>query len=95
MILIVFIRTFRRRGGGTRHQRRVQNMEEKHAVPVRPRNDPRARMAFTYGAVAAGRDPARGQGLFNPPADSWHAHLRRAEPPADRQRAAAKRGRAI
>lgn len=39
--------------GGTRHQRRIQNMEEKYSVLVRPGYDACPRMAFTYSAVAS------------------------------------------
>lgn len=48
-------------GGGARHQRGVQDLEEEHAVPLRPGDDTRARVAQPHRAVAAGRHQVRGR----------------------------------
>ena len=70
-------------------------MEEEHALPVRPGDDPRPGVAQPDCPVAAGRDEAGGEGLQRPQADPGNPHQRRAEPPPHRQRPAAQRGRSV
>ena len=68
---------------GEDHQRRVQDLEEEHAVPLRPRRHARARMAVAHRGVAAGRGAVRSAAGHSAPrprpfrdADLWDNHGR-------------------
>lgn len=71
------------------HQRRIQDLEEEHSIPLWLGDDPRLGMALIDSSVASRRDSTWRQGLHSSPIDSRHAHLRWAKPPAHCQRSIA------